>query len=301
MNKLHIDQHFDLMFHLYLFKAGFSMNKFIHELNSFIFSLTKTAIHVTSERSFFLKNLLMELAHSNGSDLSQFASQITKGVNISFNDISSLMFHSNEDLITMNYIPELPISIFFDKAIIANYNSIFNFIVKLKRTFCLIRDITLDKEIKKNYTEGEGDLKTRKICKNFIEYRLFILDFANEFEFFVFHFVINNLIERFKKKIQTLNSIDQFINSHKRFVRDIISFLGLNDEKYMKKVYKIFNIIVSLPTLVNKYVISNKENEKEMEDLYMEIVNGMAKYTKNENKIKDMIDSMKEKLALLIR
>ena len=117
----------------------------------------------------------------------------------------------------------------------------------------------------------------------------------------MFHFVINNLIERFKKKIQTLNSIDQFINSHKRFVRDIISFLGLNDEKYMKKVYKIFNIIVSLPTLVNKYVINNKENEKEMEDLYMEIVNGMAKYTKNENKIKDMIDSMKEKLALLIR
>ena len=301
MNKLHIDQHFDLMFHLYLFKAGFSMNKFIHELNSFIFSLTKTAIHVTSERSFFLKNLLMELAHSNGSDLSQFASQITKGVNISFNDISSLMFHSNDDLITMNYIPDLPISIFFDKNIIANYNSIFNFIVKLKRTFCLIRDITLDKEIKKNYSEGEGNLKTRKICKNFIEYRLFILDFANEFEFFVFHFVINNLIERFKKKIQTLNSIDQFINSHKRFVRDIISFLGLNDEKYMKKVYKIFNIIVSLPTLVNKYVISNKENEKEMDDLYMEIVNGMAKYTKNENKIKDMIDSMKEKLALLIK
>ena len=106
---------------------------------------------------------------------------------------------------------------------------------------------------------------------------------------------------KYDREIQTLNSIDQFINSHKRFVRDIISFLGLNDEKYMKKVYKIFNIIVSLPTLVNKYVISNKENEKEMEDLYMEIVNGMGKYTKNENKIKDMIDSMKEKLALLIR
>lgn len=301
ISKLNIEKHFDLMFNLYLFKAGFSMNKFIHSLNFFIFNSSKVSTLITTERSFFLKSLLTELSHSQSSDLSSFASLIESNVSISFNDIQSLVFHTREDLIKMNYSPPLPISIFFDKTIITNYNLVFNFIVKVKRTFSMIRDISLDKRLKHCYLINETTKKAKVIAKSLIEYRLFIIDFANEFEFFIFHFVIEKFISKFKKKIQTLNSIDQFINTHSRFIRDIIIFLGMGEEKNMKKIYKMLNLIIAYKTLVDKFELCDRSNEKEIDEAYMEVVNAMGKYSKREGKIKEMIEVLKEKLSQQIK
>ena len=301
ISKLNIEKHFDLMFNLYLFKAGFSMNKFIHSLNSFIFTSSKVSTLITTERSFFLKSLLTELSHSPSSDLSSFSSLIDSNVSISFNDIQSLVFHTREDLIKMNYSPPLPISIFFDKAIIANYNLVFNFIVKIKRTFSMIRDITLDKKLKQCYLTNEANKKAKIIAKSLIEYRLFIMDFAYEIEFFIFHFVIEKFISKFKKKIQTLNSIDQFINTHSRFIRDIITFLGMGEEKNMKKIYKLLNLVIAYKTLVDKFELCDRSNEKEIDEAYMEVVNAMGKYSKREGKIKEMIENLKEKLSQQIK
>ena len=106
---------------------------------------------------------------------------------------------------------------------------------------------------------------------------------------------------KFKKKIQTLNSIDQFINTHSRFIRDIITFLGMGEEKNMKKIYKLLNLVIAYKTLVDKFELCDRSNEKEIDEAYMEVVNAMGKYSKREGKIKEMIENLKEKLSQQIK
>ena len=147
INDLQIEKHFNLLFNLFLFKAGFSMNKFIIELNNFILNSPKNSFS-TEKNNFFLQSLLINLTNESQSDLNYYKKEIFENVRISFNEINSLSFHNNEDLINIQYLPILPVNIFFDFNIINLYNLVFNFIVKLKRCFSLIRDIKIDKKLK---------------------------------------------------------------------------------------------------------------------------------------------------------
>ena len=289
---LHIQHHFNLIFHIFLFKAGFSMNKFILHLNNFILSPN------SHDKNFYLKTLLNTLSTSPQSDLSPFKSQILQHITINFNSsISSYTYHSDDDLLTLSYTPPSPINIFFDDQVIKHYNIIFNLLIKMKRSFILIRDINLDKKIKELFILGNNNEFTyMKVIKVLIEYRMFMLDFAYEFEFFVFHFVIDVFVNRFNNMVSKFDSIDKFINMHYRFIRDLIMYLGINDSKYMKKVYKVMNMIVVFPSLVNRLMCINRDNHEEMQYFLMEVDNNMEKFIRKKNKLINLINIIKDKL-----
>ena len=293
-DRLNVKLKFDLVFFIYLFKAGFSMNKFIIELNNFIFNKVKSENTLTMENNFFLKSLINELASTLGSDLYQFKNEIIENIHISFNDVKSFIHHSNEDLINLIYKAPLPSSILFDDNIMRNYNSVFNFIVKLKRSFILVRDISLDKKLKKIFF----DFPNQKIfTKYLISYRLFIMDFATSLEFYVFHFVIDKFINKFEITLSNINSIDQAINSHQRFINDIYNFLGLNDQKYMNKIYKILNMIVDYPIFIDKFILSDKNNGNELNKLFIEISNEIEDFKRKTEEINNILESLKEKVS----
>ena len=292
--SLHIEHHFNLIFHIFLFKAGFSMNKFILHLNNFILSPNKSpTLH---ENNFYLKTLLNTLSTSPQSDLSPFKAQIVPYISLTLNSsIPSYTYHSNEDLLTLSYAPPSPINIFFDDQVIKHYNIIFNLLIKMKRSFILIRDINLDKKIKEMFVLG-NECTYMKVIKVLIEYRMFMLDFAYEFEFFVFHFVIDVLVKRFNSMVSTFDSIDKFINMHYRLTRDLIMYLGINDDKYMKKVYKVMNMIVVFPSLLNRLMYMNRDNNEEMEYFLIEVDNSMEKFIRKKRKLIDLINIIKDKL-----
>ena len=244
--------------------------------------------------NFFLKSLINELASTLGSDLYQFKNEIIENIHISFNDIKSFIHHSNEDLINLNYKAPLPSSILFDEIIMTNYNSVFNFIVKLKRSFILIRDISLDKKLKKIFFDFP---KQKNFTKYLISYRLFIMDFASSLEFYVFHFVIDKFINKFEITLSNITSIDQAIKSHLRFIQDIYNFLGLNDQKYMNKIYKILNMIVNYPLLVDKLILSDKKNGNELNKLFITISNEIEDFKRKTEEINITLESLKEKVS----
>ena len=293
-DRLNVKLKFDLVFFIFLFKAGFSMNKFIIELNNFIFNKVKSENTLTMENNFFLKSLINELASTLGSDLYQFKNEIIENIHISFNDIKSFIHHSNEDLINLNYKAPLPSSILFDEIIMTNYNSVFNFIVKLKRSFILIRDISLDKKLKKIFFDFP---EQKNFTKYLISYRLFIMDFASSLEFYVFHFVIDKFINKFEITLSNITSIDQAIQSHLRFIQDIYNFLGLNDQKYMNKIYKILNMIVNYRLLVDKLILSDKKNGNELNKLFITISNEIEDFKRKTEEINITLESLKEKVS----
>jgi len=293
-DRLNVKLKFDLVFFIFLFKAGFSMNKFIIELNNFIFNKVKSENTLTMENNFFLKSLINELASTLGSDLYQFKNEIIENIHISFNDIKSFIHHSNEDLINLNYKAPLPSSILFDESIMINYNSVFNFIVKLKRSFILIRDISLDKKLKKIFFDFP---EQKNFTKYLISYRLLIMDFASSLEFYVFHFVIDKFINKFEITLSNITSIDQAIQSHLRFIQDIYNFLGLNDQKYMNKIYKILNMIVNYRLLVDKLILSDKKNGNELNKLFITISNEIEDFKRKTEEINIILESLKEKVS----
>ena len=123
-----------------------------------------------------------------------------------------------------------------------------------------------------------------------------MLDFAYEFEFFVFHFVIDVFVNRFNNMVSKFDSIDKFINMHYRFIRDLIMYLGINDSMYMKKVYKVMNMIVVFPALVNRLMCINRDNNEEMQYFLMEVDNSMEKFIRKKNKLINLINIIKDKL-----
>jgi hypothetical protein len=154
------------MFHLYLFKAGFSMNKFVVDLKS--------------NDHFYLKSLIDEL--SMNSDLVMYRDLIVNYVTIK----------SENDLLIMEYQPELPISIFFEKNIIAIYNSIFNFIIRIKKNCNIIKNNQIEKKLKSmeiRYYLTEA-IEMKKILKYLIALKIRILNFINNLEFHIFVYVI---------------------------------------------------------------------------------------------------------------
>ena len=296
INDLQIEKHFNLLFNLFLFKAGFSMNKFIIELNNFILNSPKNSFS-TEKNNFFLQSLLINLTNESQSDLNYYKKEIFENVRISFNEINSLSFHNNEDLINIQYLPILPVNIFFDFNIINLYNLVFNFIVKLKRCFSLIRDIKIDKKIKNLFFQFSN---FQFIIKIFISYRLNILYFANNIEFFVFHFVIDFFIKKFENSIQNLNSIDDFLNTHKNFIKNIFNYLGLNDQNFLNKIYDILNMIVNFNIYLTKFIEIDKNDQNEIYKFYINISNESNKFLKEQQNIfNNFIDVYKEKINLI--
>ena len=292
--SLNIQHHFNLVFHIFLFKAGFSMNKFILHLNSFILSPNKSPTQ--HENNFYLKTLFNALAASPQSDLSPFKAQILPYVSLEFNSsISSYTYHSDEALLTVSYKPPSPINIFFDEKVLEHYNTIFNLLIKMKRSFILIRDINLDKKVKQMFAWGNQGTHMKAV-KLLIEYRMFMLDFAYEFEFFVFHFVIDVFVNRFNRMVSKFDSIDKFINMHHRLIRDLTVYLGISDDKHMKKVYKLMNMIVVFPSLVNRLMYINRDNSEEMEYFLVEVDNSMERFIRKKSKLINLINIIKDKL-----
>ena len=188
-------------------------------------------------------------------------------------------------------------NIFFDFNIINLYNLVFNFIVKLKRCFSLIRDIKIDKKIKNLFFKF---INFHFIIKIFISYRLNILYFANNIEFFVFYFVIDFFIKKFENSIQNLNSIDDFLNIHNNFIKNIFNFLGLNDQNFLNKIYDILNMIVNFNIYLTKYIEIDKNDKNEIYKFYINIYNESNKFLKEQQNIfNNFIDVYKEKINLI--
>ena len=123
------------------------------------------------------------------------------------------------------------------------------------------------------------------------------MDFASSLEFYVSHFVIDKFINKFEITLSNINSIDQAINSHQRFINDIYNFLGLNDQKYMNKIYKILNMIVNYRLLVDKLILSDKKNGNELNKLFITISNEIEDFKRKTEEINIILESLKEKVS----
>ena len=126
-----LSDHFNVIFNFFLFRSGFSMNKFTMELNSYINS-------GVNFNNFFLMNLLNEISHN--SDLISSRDKILKYVSINFKDANSAYLNFQDSFVVVEYQPKLPINIFFDNSINEGYNIIFNYLLRVKRASSMIKN-----------------------------------------------------------------------------------------------------------------------------------------------------------------
>ena len=286
------------MFSICLFYAVFSMNNFIEKLNTSIYQKTNNENVINIYNNYFLEHILNELASANLSDLNPFKDEIAKKIKISFNEnINSFLVISNEDLILLKYNPGLPVSIFFDENMMILYNRVFNYLIKIKRSFALIRNIELDKKLKNAINISEN-LQIQNLVKFLIEFRSLILNFANSLELYIFHFVIDPFIREFKEKIDGINSIDQFINNHNKFLKDIAFYLGLSNQKYLKELYDILNLIIGFPMLMNRFFMLDVDEigDDDKQKLYIDILNSTQNFNRKVENLNLIISKIKEKL-----
>ena len=298
ISRTNIIKNFNLLFNICLFNAGFSMNNFIIELNNYIYRKSENENMLNIHSNFILENILYELASSPMSDLSPFKDEIYKNIKISFVDnIKSYLIISSEDILILKYKSELPASIFFnDKAMIL-YNRIFNYLVKIKRSFALIRNINLDKKLKKAENISENK-KIKLLVLYLIEYRSLILSIANNLELYLFHFVVEPFIMKFKGKIDEVNSIDQFIYHHNKLLKDIAFFFGLSNQSYLSNLYDILNLIIGFPILMDRFFMLDLDDieDEEKQKLYIDIFNNTENFKFKVNNINNHLNQMKEKL-----
>ena len=298
ITRTNIMKNFNLLFNICLFNAGFSMNNFIIELNNYICRKTENENVLNIHNNFFLENILYELSSSPMSDLSPYKDEIYKNIKISFSDnIKSYLIISNEDILILKYKSELPASIFFNDKIMLLYNKIFNYLVKIKRSFALIRNINLDKKLKKAENISENQ-KTKLLVLYLIEYRSLILNIANNLELYLFHFVVEPFIIKFKEKIEDVNSIDQFINNHYKFLKDIAFFFGLSNQNYLKDLYNVLNLIIGFPILMDRFFMLDLDDieDGEKQKLYIDIFNNTENFKSKIENINKHLNQMKEKL-----
>ena len=298
ISRINIMKSFNLLFNICLFNAGFSMNNFIIELNDYIHKKTENENILNIYNNFFVENILYELASANMSDLNPYKEEIYKKIKISFNDnIKSYLIISSEDILNLKYNSELPEAIFFNDKVMILYNKIFNYLVKIKRSFALIRNINLDKKLKKaeNITENK---KIKLLALYLIEYRSLILNIANNLELYLFHFVVEPLVIKFKKKIEEVNSIDQFINDHNKFLKEISFYFGLSNQEYLSYLYDILNLIIGFPILMNRFFMLDLDDieDEEKQKLYIDIFNNTENFKSKVNDINRHLNQMKEKL-----
>ena len=298
VSRINIIKNFNLMFNICLFNAGFCMNNFIIELNTYICKKTGSENVINIYNNFFLENILHELASANLSDLNPYKEEIFKNVKVSFSDnIKSYLIISNEDILVLKYQPPLPVSIFFNDKAMLLYNRIFNYLVKIKRSFALIRNINLDKKLKsaKNISENQ---KIKLLVIYLIEYRSLILDFANSLELYLFHFVVEPFINKFKEKIEGVNSIDMFINSHDKFLKDIAFYFGLNNHEFLKDLYDTLNLIIGFPILMDRFFMLDLDEigDEEKQKLYIDIFNNTENFKRKAININKHVTKLKEKL-----
>ena len=298
ISRTNILKNFNLLFNICLFNAGFSMNNFIIELNNYIYRKSENENMLNIHNNFFLENILYELASSPMSDLSPFKDEIYKNIKISFVDsIKSYLIISSEDILILKYKSELPASIFYNDKVMILYNRIFNYLVKIKRSFALIRNINLDKQLKKAENISENK-KIKLLVLYLIEYRSLILNFANNLELYLFHFVVEPFIIKFKGKIDEVNSIDQFIYHHNKFLKDIAFFFGLCNQNYLNDLYDILNLIIGFPILMDRFFMLDLDDieDEEKQKLYIDIFNNTENFKAKIDNINKHLNQMKEKL-----
>ena len=298
ISRINIMKSFNLLFNICLFNAGFSMNNFIIELNNYIHKKTENENIINIYNNFFLENILYELASANMSDLNPYKEEIYKKIKISFNDnIKSYLIISNEDILNLKYNSELPEAIFFNDKVMILYNKIFNYLVKIKRGFALIRNINLDKKLKKAENISKNQ-KIKLLSLYLIEYRSIILNIANNLELYLFHFVVEPLVIKFKEKIEEVNSIDQFIYDHNKFLKDISFYFGLSNQDYLKNLYDILNLIIGFPILMDRFFMLDLDDigDEEKQKLYIDIFNNTENFKSKVNIINNHLNQMKEKL-----
>ena len=298
VSRIIIIKNFNLMFNICLFNAGFCMNNFIIELNSYIYKKTGSKNVINIYNNSFLENIFHELASANLSDLNPYKEEIFNNIKITFNDnIKSYLIISNEDILLLKYLPPLPVSIFFNNKSMLLYNKIFNYLIKIKRSFALIRNISLDKKLKDAKIISENE-KIKLLALNLIEYRSLILDFANNLEFYLFHFVVEPFINKFKEKIEEFNSIDQFINTHDRLLKEIANYFGLNNYDYLNDLFDTLNLIIGFPILMDRFFMLDlyEIGDDEKKKLYIDIFNNTENFKRKVIKINNQINKIKEKL-----
>ena len=298
ISRINIIKNFNLMFNICLFNAGFCMNNFIIELNTYIYKKTGSENVINIYNNSFLENIFHELASANLSDLNPYKEEIFKNIKITFKDnIKSYLIISKEDILSLKYNPPLPVSIFFHDKSMLVYNRIFNHLVKVKRSFALIRNINLDKKLKdaKNISENE---KIKVLALHLIEYRSFILEFANTLEFYLFHFVVEPFINKFKEKIEGFNSIDQFINTHDKLLKEIENYFGLKNDDYLNDLYDTLNLIIGFPILMDRFFMLDLDEigDEEKQKLYIDIFNCTENFKRKIIKINNQMNKIKEKL-----
>ena len=105
-------------------------------------------------------------------------------------------------------------------------------------------------------------------------------------------------INKFKQKIDEINSIDQFINSHDKFLQDIAFYFGLNNLEYLKDLFDTLNLIIGFPILMDRFFMLDLDEigDEEKQKLYIDIFNNTEDFKRKVININNHMIKMKEKL-----
>ena len=105
-------------------------------------------------------------------------------------------------------------------------------------------------------------------------------------------------INKFKEKIEEINSIDQFINIHDRFLKDLAFYFGLSNHDYLKDLFNILNLIIGFPILMDRFFMLDLDEigDKEKQKLYIDIFNNTEEFKRKTININSHMTKMKEKL-----
>ena len=95
-----------------------------------------------------------------------------------------------------------------------------------------------------------------------------------------------------------MNSIDQFINDHNKFLKEISFYFGFSNQEYLSYLYDILNLIIGFPILMDRFFMLDLDDieDEEKQKLYIDIFNNTENFKSKVNDINRHLNQMKEKL-----
>ena len=73
----------------------------------------------------------------------------------------------------------------------------------------------------------------KRILKQFISLRMIVINFINDYEYFIFYIIISRRLKSFREELKDIKSMNNLINSHLYLTKEIYKSIHMNEVKYI--------------------------------------------------------------------
>jgi gamma-tubulin complex component 3 len=202
--------------------------------------LGKSAIHI------FKHNLLSILETAIRASNAQYHDQeCLKRLNIKLMDPSA--GDTGWDIFILEYNIDIPLNVVFTKPLLKDYQKLFFFFWKLKRL-----EYSQDHQMWRNFMTYSHDLGSRfEHLRPYIHRSMMfnqqIIHFVTTIHSYITLEVLETHYKRIVEKLDSIDSLDDLIAVHKKFINDVIeqSLLNLENKAIYTKIQQILDIIIN--------------------------------------------------------